>query len=150
MINARSETVDQKPAFRTAIRFRRCIIPASGFYEWQKVEGKKHPFYITLKDDRPMLFAGVWDHWKATDGTVVESFTILTTITNDLIKPLHDRMPVILDTNDINLWLNSKVSGPEQLKPFFKPYPPEQMEMYKVADLVNSPRNDTSECIEPK
>jgi putative SOS response-associated peptidase YedK len=94
-----------------------------------------------------MLFAGLWDHWKNPDGEVIESFAILTTTTNDLIKPLHDRMPVILDVKDIDLWLDSQVAVPEQLKPLFKPYHSDQMEMYPVSDLVNSPKNDSPECI---
>ena len=121
MINARSETVDSKPSFRAALKDRRCIVPANGFYEWQEVDGKKHPLYIKLKDDSLMMFAGIWDHWKNHEGEVIESFSILTTGSNELIQPLHDRMPVILDPEDKDLWLDSKVSDPEQLKPFFNP-----------------------------
>jgi len=147
MINARSETVDQKPSFRTALKHRRCIVPASGFYEWQAVEGKKHPLYIKLKDDSLMMFAGIWDHWKNLEGEVIESFSILTTSTNELIMPLHDRMPVILTPQYKDIWLDSQLADPEQLKPLFKPYPSDLMEMYHVCDLVNSPRNDTPGCI---
>jgi len=149
MINARSETVDQKPSFRTALKHRRCIVPASGFYEWQAVEGKKHPLYIKLKDDSLMMFAGIWDHWKNPEGNVTESFSILTTSSNKLIMPLHDRMPVILDPQYKDIWLDNQVSDPERLKPLFSSYPPGQMEMYPVGDLVNSPRNDVPECIQP-
>ena len=149
MINARSETVDQKPSFKSAIKHRRCIVPANGFYEWQEVEGKKHPLYIKLKDCSLMMFAGIWDHWKNQDGNVIESFSILTTSSNELIQTLHDRMPVILDPEDKDIWLDSQVSDPEQLKPLFKPYHSDLMEMYQVSDLVNSPRNDTSECVQP-
>jgi len=108
MINARSETVDQKPSFRTALKHRRCIVPASGFYEWQEVGGKKHPLYIKLKDSSLMMFAGIWDHWKNPDGEVIESFSILTTVTNELIQPLHDRMPVILTPEDKDIWLDTQ------------------------------------------
>jgi putative SOS response-associated peptidase YedK len=149
MINARSETVHEKPSFRTSLEHRRCIVPASGFYEWREEGGKKHPLYIRLKDNNLMLFAGLWDHWKNPENEVIESFTILTTTTNELIKPLHDRMPVILDVKDIDLWLDNQVADPERLKPLFTPYPSDLMEMYPVSDLVNSPRNDTPECIEP-
>ncbi|HEX2767946.1 MAG TPA: SOS response-associated peptidase [Geobacteraceae bacterium] len=149
MINARSETVDVKPAFRTVLKHRRCIIPANGYYEWQEVGGKKHPLYVKLKDNSPMMFAGLWDHWKPPEADVIETCTILTTTTNDLIKPLHDHMPVILEPRDINLWLDLQITDPEQLKPLFKPYPSELMEMYPVSDLVNSPRNDTSDLIKP-
>lgn len=149
MINARSETVDQKPSFKYSLKHRRCIAPANGFYEWQEVDGKKHPLYIKLKDSSLMMFAGIWDHWKNPEGEVIESFSILTTSSNDLIKPLHDRMPVILDSQYKDTWLDIQVSDPEQFKPFFKPYPSDQMEMYQVGDIVNSPRNDAPECIQP-
>jgi len=149
MINARSETVDVKPAFRTALKHRRCIVPANGFYEWEEVDGKKKPLYVKMKDDTPMLFAGLWDHWKTPEGNIIESCTILTTSSNDLIRPLHDRMPLILDVTGSDLWLDVKVTDPERLKPLFIPYPAEKMEMYPVSDIVNSPRNDTPECIVP-
>lgn len=149
MINARSETVAEKPAFRSALKHRRCIIPANGFYEWQSVGGKKKPLYVRLKDKSPMMFAGLWDHWKSPDGIVIESCTILTTTSNDLIKPLHERMPVILDPKDIDLWLDLQMTDPERLEPLFKPFPSGTMEMYPVSDTVNSPGNDTAECIVP-
>lgn len=149
LFNTRSETVDQKPSFRTAIKHRRCIVPASGFYEWQEIGGKKHPLYIKLKDDILMMFAGIWDHWKNPDGNITESFLILNTSSNKLINPLHNRMPVILDPQNKDTWLDNQVVTPEQLKPFFTAYPSEKMEMYQVRDLVNSPRNDTPECIQP-
>ena len=148
MINARSETVHEKPAFRTAFKHRRCVIPANGFYEWQEVGGKKKPLYVKMKDDNPMIFAGLWDHWKPEEGEVIESCSILTTSTNALIKPLHDRMPVILDINDLDLWLDPHITESEQLKSLFKPYTPEKMEMYPVSDIVNSPKNDSAKCIE--
>jgi len=149
MINARSETVDVKPAFRNPLKYRRCIVPANGFYEWQKVEGKKKPLYVKMKDDGPMLFAGLWEHWKTPEGNEIESCTILTTNSNELIKPLHDRMPLILETGDMNLWLDPQVTDPGKLKPLFSPYPAEKMEMYPVSEIVNSPRNDTPQCILP-
>lgn len=149
MINARSETVDVKPAFKGPLKYHRCIIPADGFYEWKTEEGKKKPLYVKLKNNRLMLFAGLWDHWKASEGNVIESCTILTTSANDLIKPLHDRMPVILDTKDIDIWLNPHTHDPEQLKPLFKPYSSSLMEMYPVSDLVNSPKNDNPSCLAP-
>jgi putative SOS response-associated peptidase YedK len=149
MINARSETVDTKPSLRSAFKHRRCIIPASGFYEWQEVGGKKHPLYVKLKGQHVMLFAGLWEHWKPEEGDVIESCTILTTTNNELIKPLHDRMPVILDTRDKDLWLDPHVSDTEQLKSLFKPYPSEMMDMYRVSNMVNSPKNDNPDCIKP-
>lgn len=149
MINARSEKVDEKPSFKSALKHRRCIIPASGFYEWQAVGGKKHPSYFKLKDSEIMMFAGIWDHWKTPDGEVIETFSILTTSSNELIKPLHDRMPVILDPEYKDIWLDSQLSEPGQLKCLLLPLKSDLMEMYPVSDLVNSPRNDTSECIQP-
>lgn len=149
MINARSETVAEKPAFRGALKHRRCIIPANGFFEWQSVGGKKKPLYVRLKDNGPMMFAGLWDQWKSPDGSVIESCAIVTTTANDLIKTLHARMPVILAVEDIELWLDLHATDPEQLKPLFKAYASDKMEMYPVSDSVNSPRNDTDECIVP-
>lgn len=96
MINARSETVAEKPAFRHAIKFKRCIIPTSGFYEWSHAEQKKQPYYIHMADSSPMCMAGIWEHWKGPDGTNLETFSILTTASNKLIAPLHDRMPVLV------------------------------------------------------
>jgi len=149
MINARSETVDVKPSFRSALKHRRCVVPANGFFEWEDVGGKKKPLYVKVKDNTPMIFAGLYDHWKSSDGNVIESCTILTTTSNELIKPLHDRMPVILDIRDVDLWLDPLVIDPEKLKHLFNPYSPEKMEMYPVSEIVNSPRNDIVECILP-
>ena len=103
MINARAETVATKPAFRSAFRFRRCLVPADGFYEWRKVAGRKQPYRITVKDGEPFAFAGLWEHWTGPDGYVVQSFTIVVTEANELLRPIHDRMPVILDPADYGL-----------------------------------------------
>jgi len=149
MINARSETVDQKLAFKSAFKHRRCIIPASGFYEWQKVEGKKRPHYITLKDGSPMMFAGLWDRWTSPEGNVIESCTILTTISNELIQTLHDRMPVVLRMEDADYWLDSRITDPSQLRQLFSPYQPDLLNLYPVSNMVNSPRNDDLKCIKP-
>lgn len=146
MINARSETVDEKPSFRSSLKQRRCIVPASGFYEWQAVAGRKHPLYIKLRDDNLMLFAGLWDHWKGPEGEVIESFSILTTGSNELIRPLHERMPVILNRESKNVWLDPVVTDPVLLKSLCNPYQSELMELYPVSDLVNSPKNDSPEC----
>lgn len=149
MINARSETVDQKSAFKNALKDRRCIIPASGFYEWQKVGTKKQPYYITLKDGSPMLFAGLWDRWTSPEGIVVESCTILTTNSNELVSPLHDRMPVILDMKDIDRWLDCHVTEPAKLKALLTTHQSESMQLFPVSNMVNSPKNDEARCIEP-
>ncbi|MHC1698834.1 MAG: SOS response-associated peptidase [Geobacteraceae bacterium] len=149
MINARSETVDVKPAFRNSLKHRRCIVPANGFYEWESVGGRKKPLYVRMKNNSPMLFAGLWDHWISTEGDLIESCTILTTTSNELIKPLHDRMPVILDIQNVDLWLDPLIFDPEKLKHLFVPCSPEKLEMYPVSDIVNSPRIDIPECISP-
>jgi len=148
MINARSETVAQKPAFRAAFRQRRCLVLADGFYEWQKQAGSKQPFFIRLADGRPFAFAGLWEHWDGPEGAV-ESCTILTTEPNDLIRPLHNRMPIILPPTDYALWLDRSVQEPRQLQPLLRPYPAQDMMAYPVSLWVNSPQNDGPRCIEP-
>lgn len=147
LINARSETVAEKPAFRHAIKYRRCIIPTSGFYEWSHTDKKKQPYYIQLASNSPMCLAGLWETWKAPDGNNLETFTILTTAANRLIAPIHDRMPAILHPDTFNLWLSNNMHDPEQLQPFFQPFPVEEMIAYKVPDLVNNPRFDSPACI---
>lgn len=149
LINARSESVHEKPSFRHAIRYRRCIIPGNGFFEWSNAGGKKQPLYIRMKDDSIMGFAGIWEHWKNPEGETLETCSILTTISNKLIQTIHERMPVILHHEEYNLWLDRKVTDPEKLKPLYQPYPSDLMEMYPVSPLVNSPHNDSPECIEP-
>lgn len=148
MINARSETLEEKPSFRTAFKHRRCIIPASGFYEWQMVDKRKQPYYISMNNNIPMLFAGLWDHWKAPDGTVIESCSIISTSSNEIISSLHDRMPVILPEHDINAWLHSSTTA-DELKSLLKPCPSDLMQLYPVSNVVNSPKNDSPECIQP-
>ena len=147
MINARSESVHEKPAFRQAIRYHRCIIPSSGFFEWEDEGGKKAPLHIRLKDGSPICFAGLWDQWKSPEGEVVESCSILTTSSNKLIEPLHGRMPVILHPQEFALWLDRTITDPEQLKPLYQPYPADLMKMWPVSPIVNSPRNDSPDCI---
>ena len=147
MINARSETVHEKPAFRQAIKTRRCIVPASGFYEWSTGEHGKIPHYITMRDDSPLPFAGIWKSWKDLDGQAVETCAILTTSANSLMAPIHDRMPVILHPAEFDLWLDRTVNDPTELKRLFQPYPSELMQEWTVSTLVNSPRNEDSVCI---
>jgi putative SOS response-associated peptidase YedK len=149
MINARSETVAEKPAFRAAFRHRRCLVVADGFYEWQKIDGGKQPFYICLQDRRPFAFAGLWEHWKGPDDTIIESCTLLTTQPNELLRPLHNRMPVILQAKDYDLWLDTEVQQKELLQPLLRAYPPEELEAYPVSRWVNRPQNDAPQCIEP-
>ncbi len=147
MINARAETVATKPAFRDAFRRRRCLVIADGFYEWQNRDGAKQPYYIRLKKDGPFAFAGLWDRSEKTD-TPIESCTIVTTDANELLHPLHDRMPVVLDARASRQWLDAETSDPEALQKLLHPYPADAMIAYPVSTLVNSPRHDGPECIE--
>ena len=147
MINARSETVAEKPSFRHAIKFNRCIIPTSGFYEWLPVEHHKQPYFIQMRDHSPMCFAGIWEHWTAPDKSVLETFSILTTSANSLVAPIHDRMPVILQPEDFNLWLSRNAHSPHELQRLYQPFPSDKMTAFKVPDLVNNPRFDSPACI---
>jgi putative SOS response-associated peptidase YedK len=149
LINARSETAAGKPSFRAAFKHRRCLIPAAGFYEWQRTGGGKQPYYIHRKDRRAFAFAGLWEHWAGPDGSVIESCTILTTTPNDLLRPLHDRMPVILCPTDFALWLDPAVTEASRIQPLLVPCPADQLVAYAVTTHVNSPRNDDPGCIEP-
>ena len=149
MINARSETLDEKPAFRSALQSRRCLVPASGFYEWQDLAGKKIPRYFRLRDGGPMVLAGLWECWKAPGGEGVESCTILTTAANSLVEPLHDRMPVIMPAGDFAAWLDPGLTDPGKLKGLCRPFPADLMEGWTVSTLANSPKNDSPELIEP-
>lgn len=148
MINARSETVTEKPAFRAAFKRRRCLIPASGFFEWQKVNGRKQPMYIHPKDSELFALAGLWEFWAGADGSELETCTILTTTPNDLMAPIHDRMPVIVAPEDFAIWLDPG-PRPENGLHLLRPYPAEKMVAYPVSNLVNSPANDTPACIAP-
>lgn len=150
LINARAETVAEKPAFRTAFRQRRCLVLADGFYEWQQQEAKKQkqPFYFRLSDERPFAFAGLWEHWQDATGEEIESCTLLTTEPNELMCPIHNRMPVILDRKDYDLWLDPEVKKSELLQPLLRPYASEEMTAYPVSKAVNKPSNDSTECIE--
>lgn len=148
LIIASSETVAEKPVFRHAIKYRRCIIPTSGFYEWDHTgDHRKQPYFIQMADHSPMCLAGLWETWKAPDGSVIESFAILTTAANKLVARLHDRMPVVLCPDYYNHWLSKNMHDPEQLQQHFRPFPAEEMTAYKVPDLVNNPRFDSPACI---
>ena len=148
-INARAETVDTKPSFRSSFKKRRCLILADGFYEWQKSDAKKkQPFHIHKKDNRPFAFAGLWERWKG-DGEEIESCTIIVTEGNELMKPIHDRMPVVLDPGDYELWLDPEADNVAQLRELLQPYTGDDLEADPVSTLVNSPKNDMAECVEP-
>ncbi len=150
MINARAESVAEKPAYRTSFKKKRCLIPADGFYEWKK-EGKlKQPFLIHRQDGKPFAFAGLWSIWRDPEkGQPVETFTILTTEANDLLRPLHDRMPVIVDRENFDLWLDPKVGDPEKLQSLLVPHAAEGFEAFPVSRAVNSPAHDAPDCIAP-
>jgi len=149
MINARVETLAEKAAFRAAPKKRRCIIPADGFYEWQKLGKVKQPVRIVLKSREPFGFAGLWEHWQSPEGEEVLSCTIVTTEANALLKAVHDRMPVILTQDAEAAWLNPDTQDPEKLLPLLKQYPPDQMEFYPVSGEVNWPAVDEPGNIEP-
>lgn len=151
LINARGETLAEKPSFRSVYRRKRCLILADGFYEWQQQPGlkKKIPFYIHLKDHKPFAFAGLWDLWFAPDGSEVYSCAIITAQPNELIQPIHNRMPVILPEAARMAWLASEEKSPKVLDPFIRSYPAADMTAYPVSSLVNSPNNDLAECIQP-
>jgi putative SOS response-associated peptidase YedK len=149
MINARAETAAEKPAFRAAFKRRRCLVVADGFYEWQKQDGGKQPFFIRMKEGKPFAFAGLWEHWEGGDGSVIESCTLLTTEPNELLRPVHNRMPVILHPRDYELWLDVGVEDARRLRPLLRPFPAAEMEAYAVSRRVNSPENDDPSVIEP-
>jgi putative SOS response-associated peptidase YedK len=148
MINARAESVAEKPAFRSAFRRRRCIVMADGYYEWQATNGKKQPYYIRLASDEPIGFAGLWEHWVGPGGASVESCTLVTTDANEFTRPIHDRMPVILSPVDYELWLDRKVEDQARLEPLLAPSTL-PMRADRVSTFVNKPMNDAKECIEP-
>lgn len=151
MINARAETLAQKPAFRAAFRRRRCLILADGFYEWQVQPGQKAklPMYIQMESKEPFAFAGLWELWHSGDGSEVKSCTIITTDPNPLIKTIHNRMPAILSPNDYQTWLSTGEKEAAELSALLGPYPAEEMIAYPVSRAVNSPANDGPECILP-
>ncbi|MGA7933074.1 MAG: SOS response-associated peptidase, partial [Kovacikia sp.] len=146
LINARAETVAEKPSFRSAFKRRRCLILADGFYEWQRSQGKKQPYYIQVTQGQPFAFAGLWEHWQGSD-TEIESCTILTTQANELMQPVHDRMPVILSPQSYDLWLNPATLG-EQLQELLHPYRAQDMQRYPVSSFVNSVNHESPECVE--
>lgn len=148
LINARCETVHEKPAFRHAIKYRRCIIPASGFYEWKLIDKRKQPYYVYAADDAPLGLAGLWERWNAPDGTVLESFCILTASANKLMETIHDCMPVILNPDTYSLWLRRNMHDPEQLGQLCHPDPTARLQAHKVADTINNPHSDSPVCIE--
>lgn len=147
MINARAETVAEKPSYRKAFQERRCLILADGFYEWQKTDNGKQPFYIRMQDESPFAFAGLWESWR--NGREIRSCTIITTAPNELAAPIHNRMPVILNPGDYEMWLDPDFDERDPLTSLLKPYPADVMEAYPVSRRVNKPSNNEPGVIEP-
>ncbi|MHC4821941.1 MAG: SOS response-associated peptidase [Planctomycetota bacterium] len=149
MINARSETLAEKPSFKDAYRKRRCLVFADGFYEWMKTPDGKQPIYITHRKGMLLTFAGLWDTWTSPDGEVIESCTIITTTPNELVSQYHDRMPVILAPDDRAAWLDPKEKEPDELQGLLKPFADGELKAWPVSTMVNSPAMDVAQCIEP-
>lgn len=147
LINARSETVREKASFRDAFRRRRCLVPASGFYEWQKRNGKQ-PYHFRRSDGRPLALAGLWERWGRDGEADLESYTILTTDANDLVEPVHPRMPVVLDEEAAEAWLDPDGDG-DRLAKLLRPAPEEELEAYPVTRKMNSPAFDEPGAVEP-
>jgi putative SOS response-associated peptidase YedK len=145
LINARSETIDEKPSFKYSFQKRRCLIVANGFYEWQKRGVKKFPYFIHLKDNQPFCFAGIYDNWKSPEGDKFTSCSIITTDASKAIKSIHQRMPVILSEKDFSMWFKNR--DIQELKKLLIPYSKERIEFHEVSEEVNSPRNDNAELI---
>ena len=150
MINARGETVANKPAFRAAFKYRRCLVPADGFYEWKKENGGKQPYLIKRSDDAPFAFAGVWEQWSDEDNQKLESFSIITCDAADWLSELHDRMPVILPSDKFDFWLSPDNEDYDALQDLLQPWAMgDAMEYFPVSKDVNRPQNDRPEVVEP-
>jgi putative SOS response-associated peptidase YedK len=149
LINARVEGVAEKPSFRAAFRRRRCLVVADGFYEWQKIGRAKQPFFFRLRGDHPFGFAGLWEYWEGPGHSALESCTILTTEANDLVRAVHDRMPVIVPPDQYARWLDPAIAHAEQVASILTPHPSGEMESFAVCARVNSPAVDDADCLKP-
>ena len=148
LINARGETVVEKPSFRHAFSHRRCLVLADGFYEWKQEGRAKQPYYIRFKNQRSFAFAGIWERWAKVK-PALDTCTVITTSPNTLMEPIYQRMPVILNPTNYALWLDPSTHNPHLLSSLLTPFPADEMEAYPVSTMVNNPRNDRIECIEP-
>lgn len=148
MINARAETVASKPAFRAAFRQRRCLVCADGFYEWKPTKQGKQPYHIRLIGGEPFALAGLWEHWEG-DGQTIDSCTVIVTDANELVNPIHDRMPVILSADDYDQWLDPSATNAESLQELLQPFPADEMEAFPVSRAVNRAGQDDQSMIEP-
>lgn len=149
MINARCETLDQKPSFKQLLGSRRCLVPADGFFEWARAGKGKIPMRVRMKDQRPFTIAGLWDIWRDPDGEELYTFTIITTDANKLLRPIHDRMPLILDPLVARQWLDPTSMDLRMISVVMQPFPSELMEAYEVSRLVNDRKYDSPACIDP-
>jgi putative SOS response-associated peptidase YedK len=149
MINARAETLTQKPSFAKPLKSQRCLIVADGFYEWRKELGKKIPLFVHLRTNRPFGFAGLYDTWQSPDGDEISSCTIITTSPNELIAPIHNRMPVILRPEAREIWLDRNIEDSAKLLPLLKPFEASELEAYEVSPLVNSVKNNNPDLVKP-
>jgi putative SOS response-associated peptidase YedK len=150
MINARAESITEKPSFRRLVESRRCLIPADGFYEWRREGNVKVPVWFHLKKKEPFAFAGLWDVWRDVEGEILHSFTIITTVPNALLRRIHNRMPVIFDPLQARQWLDPRLSTRDaDIAAVLAPFPSELMESHDVSPLVNKPEFDASDCINP-
>jgi len=149
LINARAETAASKPAFRSAARYRRCLIPADGFYEWKTTPRGKQPYLVRLHGDRLFALAGLWDQWQSPTGEILETCTILTVEPNSLMARIHNRMPLILPPEAYPIWLDPTVTQFDDLRDWLRPYPEEEMELVPVSSYVNAIHNEGSRCVEP-
>lgn len=151
LINARGETIAEKPSFRGGFKYKRCLILTDGFYEWKAAGGAKSktPYYIHMKDSKPFAFAGLWDVWNSPEGDALRTCTIITTEPNELMSALHNRMPVIIDPKDYELWLDPAPQTPEKLMHLIRPFPAAAMSAHPVSTMVNRPGNDRPECVLP-
>jgi putative SOS response-associated peptidase YedK len=148
MINARSESLAEKPSFRDAFKKRRCLVLADGWYEWQVAPGGKQPWFIRMKDARPFAFAGLWERWKdPASGAQLESCTIVTTDAAESVRKIHERMPVVLAEADWDRWLDTAFSDTDKLSELLRPYDPKSLEAWKVGREVNAPKNQGPELI---
>ncbi|HZP76637.1 MAG TPA: SOS response-associated peptidase [Pseudolabrys sp.] len=149
LINARGETVNDKPAFNAAMRYRRCLIPADGFYEWQRMGGRSRPFFVRRRDRAPFAFAGLWENWMGPNGEEVETAAIVTTRANATLASIHDRMPVIIPPGSFDAWLDCRAFDAQTASGLIKPSPDDLLEAYEVSTAVNRTANDFPALIEP-
>jgi putative SOS response-associated peptidase YedK len=149
LINARAETAAEKPAFRGALKYRRCLVPADGFFEWQRIGKERQPFHMRRRDGAPFALAGLWERWLGPDGSEIDTCALLTTEANELMRPIHDRMPVILEPAEFDVWLDPSVQDVEMIRPLLRPYPSEAMVAFPVSPLVSNARHDDPQCVLP-